>query len=72
MGMSVDEARRNYLALGVNRSVGGATDGADLGDATVFDGDVTGVCLATGPVDNDAVLHNDVMRHAQTSRWFDR
>ena len=62
MGVEVDEAGRDDAAPGVDHLVGNAVGPAtDLGDAAVFDPEVTPELRHPCAVDNRAVLDVDVV-----------
>src|SRR5579862_5456656 len=68
MRMHVDKARRDQLAFGVDLFLAFASDPADIGDATVLDGDVAFIESAAASVGDRAAADHKVMSHGVSSR----
>ena len=63
MAVVVDEPRRDDPALGVDRPVGGTAQFADLGDLAVLDPDIAAETRHPRPIDDAAVLDQQIVRH---------
>ncbi len=60
MGVHVDEARRDQLALGVDLFFAFGRDLADLDDAAILDGDIGLVKFAAVAVGNRAAANDEI------------
>ena len=64
VGVHVDEARRHDMALGVQRlGRRRAVDAADLGDLAILHADIAAIARQSGPIDDHAVLDDEVECH---------
>ena len=66
MGMRIDEARRHDAIGCVDGLSGAAADAADLDDLPAVDGNVRVFSRRAGPVDDEAVLDQQVVRHERS------
>jgi len=63
MAVIVDKAWRHDPAIGVDRTLGGAAQFADLGDLAVPDPDIAAERRHPRPVDDAAVTDQQIIRH---------
>src|SRR5882672_4031085 len=63
VGVSVHEARRHHLAVGVEDLTRGLTNAADGRDASVSHRDIAPIAGEAGSVDHRAVLDQQVVGH---------
>src|ERR1700730_193761 len=63
MGVAVDEARRDHVAVGVDGLPARRSDTADEGDLAFLDADVGAIARQAGAVDHHAVLDHQIVAH---------
>ena len=63
MGVGVDEAGRDHVALGVDLFPGRAGQLADVGDAPVDDADIGLITGQAGAVDDGSVADQEIKGH---------
>src|SRR5688500_11323804 len=63
MAMIVDEARADGAAVGVDGLLGSTRQLADFGDLSVLDPNVAAECRHAGPIHDQPVLYQQVVRH---------
>ena len=61
MGMDIDPARGDKLAVGDDLTLAGTRLAADLGDPVAIDGDIAGVGTFARAVDDRAAPNDDIM-----------
>ena len=64
MCVGIDEPRRHHLPTGLNGAGRRTINLAHCGDSAVLDGDVACVGLLARPVDDQGILHDQVVGHA--------
>jgi hypothetical protein len=67
MAMIVDKARANGAAVGVDSLLGSARQLADFGNLPVLDPNVAAECRHAGPIHDQPVLYQQIVRHSLSS-----
>src|SRR6201986_747785 len=67
MAMIVDEARADDAAIGVDSLPGSARQLADFRDLSVLDPNVAAECRRAGPIHDQPVLYQQIVRHCLSS-----
>ena len=67
MTMVVDKPRADGAAVGVDGLPGRARQLADLGDLSVLDPNVAAECRHAGPIHDQPVLYQQIVRHRLSS-----
>ena len=67
MGVAVDKAGRDDLAVGIDHALGRRADAADLDDLAAGDADIGAVARQARAVDHGAVLDEQVEGHRRIS-----
>jgi hypothetical protein len=67
MAMIVDKARTDGAAVGVDSLLRRARQLADFGDLSVLDPNVAAECRHAGPIHDQPVLYQQIVRHCLSS-----